>query len=113
MYWKRSTKALFSNSCHIFGILLQVLWRLVLSSPFLCLTGLILVLLWVCKNNLFHLCCIRTHNLFAGLLIINAVIGFWEEAKAGDAIAALKEQLAAKAWVKRGGSDWTEIAAEG
>jgi P-type E1-E2 ATPase len=25
----------------------------------------------------------------------------------------LKEQLAAKAWVKRGGSDWTEIAAEG
>lgn len=37
------------------------------------------------------------------LLILNAVIGFWEESKAENAIAALKAKLAIKARVKRDG----------
>src|SRR5580658_1053059 len=44
------------------------------------------------------------------LLISNAVVGFWEESQAGDAIAALKAKLAIKAKVKRDGK-WTEPAA--
>jgi len=44
------------------------------------------------------------------LLIANAVIGFWEEFQAGNAIAALKANLALKARVKRDGV-WKEIAA--
>ncbi|MEN6374063.1 MAG: plasma-membrane proton-efflux P-type ATPase [Smithella sp.] len=44
------------------------------------------------------------------LLIANAVIGFWEEFQAGNAIAALKANLALKARVKRDGV-WREIAA--
>jgi H+-transporting ATPase len=35
------------------------------------------------------------------LLIVNAVVGFWEEFQAGNAIAALKQNLALKARVKR------------
>lgn len=38
------------------------------------------------------------------LLIANATIGFWEERQAGNAIDALKAQLAIKARVKRDGS---------
>jgi H+-transporting ATPase len=37
------------------------------------------------------------------LLVANAVVGFWEEHTAGNAIAALKAQLAVKARVKRDG----------
>jgi H+-transporting ATPase len=37
------------------------------------------------------------------LLLANAVVGFWEEHKAANAIAALKAQLAVKARVKRDG----------
>jgi H+-transporting ATPase len=40
------------------------------------------------------------------LLIANAVVGFWEEHEAGNAIAALKSKLAVKARVKRDGK-WT------
>src|SRR5579863_4953562 len=40
------------------------------------------------------------------LLLANAVVGFWEEHQAGDAIAALKAKLAIKARVKRDGK-WT------
>ena len=38
------------------------------------------------------------------LLFANAVVGFWEEHQAGDAIAALKARLAIKARVKRDGN---------
>ena len=37
------------------------------------------------------------------LLLANAVVGFWEEREAGNAIAALKAKLAVKARVKRDG----------
>jgi len=37
------------------------------------------------------------------LLLANAVVGFWEEHQAGNAIAALKATLAIKARVKRDG----------
>jgi H+-transporting ATPase len=44
------------------------------------------------------------------LLVANAVVGFWEEHEAGNAIAALKAKLAIKARVKRDGK-WTNPAA--
>jgi H+-transporting ATPase len=44
------------------------------------------------------------------LLLANAVVGFWEEHKAANAIAALKAQLAIKARVKRDGQ-WSTPAA--
>jgi len=44
------------------------------------------------------------------LLVANAVVGFWEEYTAGNAIAALKKTLALKARVRRDGN-WTSIAA--
>ncbi|MGB7720291.1 MAG: plasma-membrane proton-efflux P-type ATPase [Bryobacteraceae bacterium] len=44
------------------------------------------------------------------LLVSNAVVGFWEERQAGNAIAALKAKLAIKAQVKRDGK-WTDPAA--
>ena len=44
------------------------------------------------------------------LLVSNAVVGFWEEHQAGNAIAALKAKLAIKAKVKRDGK-WTTPAA--
>jgi H+-transporting ATPase len=44
------------------------------------------------------------------LLVSNAVVGFWEERQAGNAIAALKGKLAIKATVKRDGK-WTTPAA--
>ncbi|MGC0773922.1 MAG: plasma-membrane proton-efflux P-type ATPase [Candidatus Acidiferrum sp.] len=44
------------------------------------------------------------------LLFSNAVVGFWEEHQAGNAIAALKSKLAIKAKVKRDGK-WTTPAA--
>ena len=44
------------------------------------------------------------------LLVANAVVGFWEEHQAGNAIAALKAKLAIKARVKRDGK-WVNPAA--
>src|SRR5271169_4620564 len=44
------------------------------------------------------------------LLLANAVVGFWEEHQAGNAIEALKAKLAIKARVKRDGK-WTSPAA--
>src|SRR5271156_5387500 len=44
------------------------------------------------------------------LLVSNAVVGFWEERQAGNAIAALKAKLAIKARVKRDGK-WVNPAA--
>ena len=40
------------------------------------------------------------------LLLANAIVGFWEEYQAGNAIDALKARLAIKARVRRGGK-WT------
>jgi H+-transporting ATPase len=44
------------------------------------------------------------------MLLANAVVGFWEEYQAGNAIAALKAKLAPQARVKRDGT-WLDIAA--
>jgi len=44
------------------------------------------------------------------LLFANAIVGFWEEFQAGNAIAALKSNLALKARVKRDGT-WREAPA--
>lgn len=44
------------------------------------------------------------------MLLANAVVGFWEEYQAGNAIAALKARLAPRARVRRDGA-WTNIAA--
>ena len=46
------------------------------------------------------------------LLAANAVVGFWEERQAGNAIAALKAKLAIKARVKRDGKWITPEARE-
>jgi len=39
----------------------------------------------------------------AGLLIYNAAVGFWQDNKAANALAALKKGLALRARVRRGG----------
>jgi H+-transporting ATPase len=44
------------------------------------------------------------------LLIVNAVVGFWEEYQAGNAIAALKAKLALRARTRRDGK-WVTLAA--
>ncbi len=44
------------------------------------------------------------------LLVVNAVVAFWEEFQAGNAIAALKAKLALGARVKRGGQ-WLAVPA--
>jgi H+-transporting ATPase len=49
-------------------------------------------------------------GIILALLIVNALVGFWEEYQAGNAIAALKAQLALKARVKRDNT-WTTIPA--
>jgi len=46
------------------------------------------------------------------LLLANAIVGFWEEHQAGNAIAALKAKLAIKARVKRDGKWVTPAARE-
>jgi len=44
------------------------------------------------------------------LLLFNAVVGFWQEHQAANAVEALKKQLALKARARRGGQ-WTELDA--
>jgi len=44
------------------------------------------------------------------LLLLNAVVGFWQENKAGNAIELLKQRLAPKARVRRDGK-WVEVDA--
>jgi H+-transporting ATPase len=44
------------------------------------------------------------------LLAFNAVVGFWQEYQAANAVEALKKQLALKAGVKRNG-EWQEVDA--
>jgi H+-transporting ATPase len=44
------------------------------------------------------------------LLLFNAVVGFWQERQAANAVDALKKQLALKAKVKRD-NQWTEVDA--
>jgi H+-transporting ATPase len=44
------------------------------------------------------------------LLMVNAVVGFWEEYQAGNAVAALRSKLALRARVKRDGT-WVVIPA--
>ncbi|MFC1570840.1 plasma-membrane proton-efflux P-type ATPase [Candidatus Omnitrophota bacterium] len=48
--------------------------------------------------------------IIAVLLIFNAVVGFWQEFQAQNAVEALKNQLAHKARTLRGGQ-WTEVDA--
>jgi H+-transporting ATPase len=50
--------------------------------------------------------------IILALLVFNAVVGFWEEYQAGNALTALKSQLALKARVLRGGK-WGESDARG
>ncbi len=42
-------------------------------------------------------------SLIVVLLVVNACVGFWEEYQAGNAVAALKKNLALKARARRGG----------
>ncbi|HUC84042.1 MAG TPA: plasma-membrane proton-efflux P-type ATPase, partial [Candidatus Acidoferrales bacterium] len=49
-------------------------------------------------------------SIISVLLAFNAVVGFWQEHQAANAVDALKKQLALKARVKRDGQ-WTEIDA--
>jgi H+-transporting ATPase len=49
-------------------------------------------------------------GVILALLVMNAIVGFREENQADNTIAALKENLAVKAKVKRGGK-WTNIPA--
>ncbi len=50
-------------------------------------------------------------GIIAALLLLNGLVGFWEEHQAASAIAALKEQLAKRARVRRDG-EWADLAAE-
>jgi magnesium-transporting ATPase (P-type) len=50
-------------------------------------------------------------GVIMALLILNAVVGFWQEHQAANAVDALKKQLALKARVKRDGK-WTDIGAD-
>ncbi len=49
--------------------------------------------------------------IILALLVINALLGFFQESKAGNAIAALKEKLALKSRVLRDGK-WDEVEAK-
>lgn len=49
--------------------------------------------------------------IILSLLMVNAVVGFWQERKAGNAIEMLKQRLAVKARVLRDGK-WTELPAK-
>jgi H+-transporting ATPase len=49
-------------------------------------------------------------GIILALLMVNAVVGFWEEYQAGNTIAALKEKLALQARAKRDGK-WQAVPA--
>jgi magnesium-transporting ATPase (P-type) len=49
-------------------------------------------------------------GIILALLVVNAVVGFWEEYQAGNTIAALKAKLALQARVKRDGT-WHTLPA--
>ncbi len=49
-------------------------------------------------------------TIISVLLLANAVVGFWEEHQAGNAIAALRNKLAVRARVRRDGK-WTSLPA--
>lgn len=49
--------------------------------------------------------------IILALLVFNAVVGFWQEFQAANAVDALKKQLALKARVKRNGK-WIELDAK-
>jgi H+-transporting ATPase len=49
--------------------------------------------------------------IITALLLLNAVVGFWQEKKADNAIELLKQKLALKARVLRDGS-WQEVSAQ-
>ncbi len=49
--------------------------------------------------------------IILALLLMNGLVGFWEEYEAGNAIAALKAKLALQARVKRNGA-WSTIASK-
>jgi H+-transporting ATPase len=49
-------------------------------------------------------------GVIMALLIFNAIVGFWQEHQAANAVDALKKQLALKARVRRDG-EWTEMDA--
>ncbi len=51
-------------------------------------------------------------GIIGTLLLFNAVVGFWEERQAANAVEALKRQLAVRARVRRDGA-WGEIDATG
>ncbi len=50
-------------------------------------------------------------GIILALLLLNGLVGFWEEHQAANAIAALKEQLAKQGRVKRDG-EWRTVATE-
>ena len=50
--------------------------------------------------------------IILAFLVVNAIVGFWEEYQAGNAIATLKKKLALRAKVKRNGVRST-VAARG
>ena len=50
--------------------------------------------------------------IIGALLLFNAVVGFWEERQAANAVEALKKQLAVRARVRRDGA-WGEVDAVG
>ncbi|MGD8584175.1 MAG: cation-transporting P-type ATPase, partial [Chloroflexota bacterium] len=49
-------------------------------------------------------------GIILALLVVNAIVGFWEEFQAGNTITALKERLAPEAHVRRDGR-WQTIPA--
>jgi len=49
-------------------------------------------------------------GIILALLVVNAIVGFWEEYQAGNTIAALKKQMALQARVKRDGA-WKSLPA--
>jgi H+-transporting ATPase len=51
-------------------------------------------------------------GIIAALLVLNGIVGFWEEHQAANAIEALKERLAKRARARRDG-EWRTVAAEG
>jgi len=50
-------------------------------------------------------------TIITSLLLFNALLGFWEEHEASNALDALKDSLALKARVLRGGK-WEQVDAQ-